>query len=163
MDPVEEIKAAISCHPKASEGGMSRDDLLLFFTIKQGWFSAEEARRIVDKAVELGLLAEEGDGELRMTFSLPSEMDPFFSPSDDLPDRLEGVSVEPPEADVVKMVVERMREAGVDTRKALGEINAVQKRCGLDTEVVALAYAKNLGVEVGDLVEMLKEGLSKGE
>ncbi len=138
----ETIASAFKSKGKRS---MKKSELIMTLTFDLGWFSHEEAKRVVDLALEKGLLM--GNEELTPTFDL----DEVEVPVDFRPD--ESIFSEKP---VFDRIVEEIAEK---TGKSFGEvvamINRRQEELGnlLSVEVVALIVAKELGLDVSKFLD----------
>ena len=124
------LKEAIaSAFRSKGKSSMKRNELIMTLSYDLCMFSPEEAKRIVDLALEKGLLM--GDEELSPTFDL-DEKDVFDKIIDDIAER-----------------------TGKSKREIIAMINKRQEELGnlLSVEVVALLIAKEVGIDVSDYIE----------
>ena len=119
-------------------------------SLERGWFSPDQAKRLVDVATGQGLLARE-DEHLVCTFdpdevTLPDE----FEPDDD-------ILVDP---SPFERLLARIVESGVEKRTAVAEINDLQRRLGISVEAAAATYAVTNGIDVSEEAAAARESFS---
>ena len=124
------LKDAIaSAFRSKGKSTMKRNELIMTLSYDLCMFSPEEAKRIVNLALEEGLLV--GDEELSPTFDLE-------------------------EKDVFDRIVESIEEkTGKSKGEIIAMINRRQEELGnlLSVEVVALLIAKEFGVDISNYIE----------
>ncbi len=140
-------KTIASAYKSKGKRKMDRRELTYTLSFDLKFFSHETSKRVVEQAERKGIL-HEVDGLLEPSFELDEEkIEPDFKPdvnrifSDDtLFDRIVG-----------RIVL----ETGKDRASVIAEINQKQLQLGniLDIEVVALIYALESKIYVGDFIE----------
>jgi hypothetical protein len=135
---------------------LSEKEFVQFASYRLSWFKPTEAQRLLRVAQDLKLVELRG-GSLTPGFDLASVEVPMdFRPS---PGILEGV---PPVQDLFLTALNRVVDrTGADRRSVVAAINAIQERMDVHVEVAALIYAREVGVDVSDLVEPVREAIAK--
>ncbi len=131
---------------------MSRSELTYFMSFDLKWFSHDMSRRVVERAIEKGLLIEEGD-KLTPAFDVST----VEIPVDFKPDS--GVLDKP---SVFEEIVEEiMAKTGMSRNEVISEINDFQGRLeGLvDAEVVALLVARMNGIDISGYIEEVEKAV----
>ncbi len=131
---------------------MSRSELTYFMSFDLKWFSHDMSRRVVERAIEKGLLIEEGD-KLTPAFDVST----VEIPVDFKPDS--GVLDKP---SVFEEIVEEiMAKTGMSRNEVISEINDFQGRLeGLvDAEVVALLVARMYGLDISGYIEEVEKAV----
>ncbi len=136
------IAAAFKAKGKRS---MSKSELTYFMSFDLKWFSHDSSRMVIKKAIEKGLLVEEGD-ELKPTFDITSiEIPVNFKPD------LSAI-----ESSTFEEIIEEITlKTGMDKKEVISEVNILQEKLGglVDVEIVALIIAKKYGVDVEKYIE----------
>lgn len=162
MDPRDELKAVIAKYAHV-EGEGSLDNMAFFFSLTQRWFTMAESKRLINKALELGLLEEHGEN-LRATFDVNNlDLPAVFNPSKNLPKVIADIApaAKSDEDDLLMKIVSRIRDVtGRDVKSTMGDINREQKKTGFVIEVAALMVAKYHKAEVNDLISEVEALLS---
>lgn len=128
---------------------LAPSEFVVAVSLDREWFSPDQAKRLVDVAVDEGLL-ERTEDALVPTFD-PAGVDvpEEFVPDADL---LE-------ERSIFERVLERLVEDGADKRTAVAGINALQADLALTIEAAALLYAHREGLDVTGLADRAIEDL----
>jgi hypothetical protein len=120
---------------------MAKSDLTYLLSFDFKWFSHSMSKRVVEEAIKSGLLTF-NEGKLEPTFDLKS----VEVPLDFKPDirRIFKFSVFD---ELVDLISDRMEKSKVEV---VAEINKMQEKFSglLSAEIVALIYAKSVGVDV---------------
>ena len=140
------------------EGGrpLSEKEFVQFASYRLGWFKPTEAQRLLRVAQDLKLV-ELRQGSLTPTFDVAAVDVPMdFRPAPGILERA------PPAQDLFLATLDRIVErTGTDRRTAVAAINAVQERMDVHVEVAALVHARELGVDVSDLIGPVRDAIAK--
>ena len=146
-----------SLYKRKSKAVISARDLELLASMELRWFEPADARKLIARAIQLGLL-EETTGGLKATFDIGSLEIPLgFKPSTELLSGLE----ENNESLFMQMVNQISMATGLSPEKVTAEINERQKKTEdyITLEVLALLYGKTKGVEMDRFVPIIKKQL----
>lgn len=120
---------------------MNESEFIVVLSLEREWFSADQAKRVVDIAAGEGLL-ERGDGQLRAMFDPAAvEFPEGFEPDEDV---LRGRSA-------FERLLDRIVDRGVDKRTAVAEINKLQADLAVSIEAAAALYARQNGIDATDI------------
>lgn len=117
---------------------LAESEFVVALSLDRDWFSPDQASRVVELAVDAGLL--ERDGE---------ELAPAFDPEDVpvpggfAPDESMLVERSP-----FELVVDALVAGGVEKREAVAGINRLQAELDVTVEAAAVVYAAREGVDV---------------
>ena len=123
---------------------VTESDFIVDLSMKRGWFTPEQARRVVDVAISEGLV-ERGDADSLVATFEPREVS--------IP---EGYT---PEESVVQRrstfehVLDALTDAGHEKQEAVAAVNRLQSDLGLTVEAVGVLYARRQGIDVDALAE----------
>ena len=132
---------------------LAESEFVVALSLDRGWFSPDQAKRLVSVAAGEGLLAQEGS-ELSPTFDVGSvEIPERFTPEESL---LQGRSV-------FEQVLDACVEAGEEKREAVAGINALQRSLAVTVEAAAVLYAYRQGTNVCSAAERACTELLNGE
>jgi len=132
---------------------LAESEFVVALSLDRGWFSPDQAKRLVSVATGEGLLAREGS-ELSPTFDVGSvEIPEGFTPEESL---LQGRSV-------FEQVLDACVEAGEEKREAVAGINALQRSLAVTVEAAAVLYAYRQGTNVCSAAERACTELLNGE
>jgi len=145
----ETIASAFRSKGKSS---MKKSELIWTLSLDLGWFSHEDARKVVELALERGLLIE--NDELRPAFNL----DDVEIPIDFKPDPSKIFSNQPVFDRIVQEIAEK---SGRSVGEVIAMINKRQEELGnlLSVEVVALIIAKELGIDISKYIDEVEREL----
>ena len=145
----ETIASAFRSKGKSS---MKKSELIWTLSLDLGWFSHEDARKVVELALERGLLI--GNDELRPAFKL----DDVEIPIDFKPDPSKIFSNQPVFDRIVQEIAEK---SGRSVGEVIAMINKRQEELGnlLSVEVVALIIAKELGIDISKYIDEVEREL----
>ncbi len=136
------IAAAYRAKGKRS---MSKSELTYFMSFDLKWFTHDGSVKVIEKAIEKGLLIEE-NGELVPSFDVSSvEIPVDFKPS------LNALK-----SSIFEEIVEEIAiKTGKEKKEVVAEINSLQEKLEglIDAEVAALVLAKTYNVDVSKYVE----------
>lgn len=128
---------------------MSENEFIVDLSLEWKWFSADQAKRLVDIGAGEGLLERE-DGELRATFDPATvEFPEGFEPDEDV---LRARST-------FERLLDRVVDRGVDKRTAVAEINRLQADLAVSIEAAAALYARQNGIDATDVAERARREL----
>ncbi len=140
------------------EGGrpLSEKEFVQFASYRLSWFKPTDAQRLLRVAQDLRLV-ELQQGSLTPTFDLATVDVPVdFRPPPGVLERA------PPAQDLFLATLNRIAEkTGADRRTVVAGINAVQERMEVHVEVAALIHARELGVDVSDLVGPVRDAVAR--
>lgn len=132
---------------------LAESEFVVALSLDRGWFSPNQAKRLLSVAAGEGLLAQEGD-DLRPTFDVESvEIPEDFTPAESL---LQGRSV-------FEQVLDACVEAGEEKREAVAGINALQRSLAVTVEAAAVLYAHRQGIDVRNAAERACTDLLDGK
>ena len=112
------------------------------------WFTPKEAQRFLAIGLKNGLLSLE-EGIVKPTFDFKAVTIPVnYRPDKD-------ALSEPPEAQpLFPRILSTIAEgAGMDRREIVSKINKAQDRLGVEIEVAGLMVAREVGIDISDLIE----------
>lgn len=138
----ETIAAAFKSKGRCS---MKRSELIWTLSFDLGWFSHDDAKRVVDLALKREILRE--NEELHPTFDL----DDIEVPIDFKPD-LSKILTESVFDQIVQEIAEK---TGKSISEIISLINKKQEELGsiLSVEVTALIVARDLGIDVSRYID----------
>jgi len=121
---------------------LTDSEFVVVLSLDREWFTAEQAKRLVDVATTEGLLDRTADGDLAVTFD-PREVDipEGFSPDDDV---LRQRST-------FERALESLVDAGIEKQEAVAGINRLQSDMGVNVQAAAVVYARRRGVAIEDI------------
>ncbi len=145
----ETIASAFRSKGKSS---MKKSELIWTLSLDLGWFSHEEAKKVVELALERGLLI--GNEELHPTFNLND----VEIPIDFKPDSAKIFSNQSVFDRIVQEIAEK---SGKSVGEVIAMINKRQEELGnlLSVEVVALIVAKELGIDISKYIDEVEREL----
>ncbi|MFW6436906.1 MAG: DUF2240 family protein [Halococcoides sp.] len=120
---------------------MSKSEFVVALSLDRDWFSPDQAERVIDVARSEGLLDLDGD-------TLTIDIDPA---SVDLPEGFVPEESILQQRSTFERVLERVTSAGVEKQSAVAEINRLQGDLAVPIEAAAVVYARQEGVELGEL------------
>lgn len=124
------------------------------------WFSPRDARRFVEAARALGLLApEEGGGRVRPTFDIQSVEVPLDFRIG--PQALDALGAPAGAGVVEELAAAAARARGVPLDRVWGEIRSKESAKGIAASVAALLVAAEAGIEVKPFVSKVREELRR--
>jgi hypothetical protein len=136
---------------------MLAKDLELLASMELRWFEPNDARKLIDSSISLGLLEESSNG-LKPTFDISSINIPIgFTPPKDLISTLEHDE----ESLFIKIVNQITLATSIDAEKVIADINANQVKNNdlLTLEVLAILYGEANGVDMEKFIPMVKSRL----
>ncbi len=146
-------KTIASAFKSKGKKKMDRKELTYTLSFDLKFFSHETSKKVVEHAERRGLL-HEVDGFLHPSFELDEEdVEPDFKPD---------VNRIFSDESVFDRIVDRIvSETGKDRGSVIAEINQKQLQLGniLNIEVVALIYALENGIEVGNFIDEVETEL----
>lgn len=132
---------------QAGRERLGRGKFVVALSMDRGWFSPDQAKRVVDVALGRGLLREE-DGDLVAQF----DPDDVRIPDEFTPD--ESILRE---QSVFEQVLDALLTAGVEKQEAVAAINRLQRDLGVTIEAAAVVYARRKDVDVSDAAPKARE------
>jgi hypothetical protein len=118
-------------------------------SLDRDWFSADQARRVVDLAASEGLVVRDGD-----------ELVARFDPSAvDLPEEFIPEESVLRDRSTFERVLDTIVDSGIEKQEAVGDINAIQADLVVTVEAAAVLYAHRRGLDVSTAAERALEEL----
>jgi hypothetical protein len=147
------LKAAVAV-PFRRAGGrrLGEGDFVVALTMDLGWFSPDQAKRVVDVAAGRGLLAREGE-DVVVEFD-PREVD--------VPEAFEPDESILREQSTFERLLDALVDAGVDKQTAVADVNRRQRELGVTIEAAAILDARERGIDVGDVADAVRADLLDG-
>ncbi|MEF8851650.1 MAG: DUF2240 family protein [Haloarculaceae archaeon] len=129
---------------------LTDSEFVVVLSLDREWFTAEQAKRLVDVATTEGLLERTAEGDLATAFD-PRAVDipEGFSPDDDV---LRQRST-------FERALESLVDAGIEKREAVADINRLQADLGVTVEAAAVVYARRRDVAIEDVARRARGGL----
>ncbi|MFT4921816.1 MAG: hypothetical protein ACI8XM_001023 [Haloarculaceae archaeon] len=119
---------------------LTESKFVVALSLDRDWFSADQAKRLVDVATGEGLLDRDGD-KLIATFDVSSvEVPDDFDPD-------EGMLQE---RSAFEQALDAITSTGEDKQSAVAAINELQQELGVTVEAAAVVYARRQGIDVDD-------------
>ncbi|MDH7509278.1 MAG: DUF2240 family protein [Methanomassiliicoccales archaeon] len=145
---MEEIMTCLALvFKRKGKSVLSEKELVFSVSMDYRWFTPKEAQKLLEIGLKKGLLTKI-DGLIKTTFDYKKVEIPInFKPSKKV---LEDVKEEP---SLFSKILNRITAAGISRREAVARINKIQERLAIDVEVAALAFAKEVGVNIDDLID----------
>jgi hypothetical protein len=132
---------------------LSQSEFVVALSLDRNWFSADQAKRLVDVATGEGLLDRDGD-DLVAQFDVSS----VDVPEDFDPD--EGMLQE---RSAFEQALDAITAAGEDKQSAVAAINELQQELGATVEAAAVVYARRQGIDVDDAAAKVRTELTDDE
>ena len=146
---MEELKKAIAfLFRKKGRDAMTETDFVMSASMDLRWFLPKEAQRLLQICVDAKLLAMT-DGKLTPSFDVASVDVPLdYAPQPSLLDTRVGA------ADLFLKILDRILSVSrLEKKQAISMVNTTQGELDVEVEVAALVVARNLGVDVSDLLD----------
>ncbi|MFC6941434.1 DUF2240 family protein [Salinirubellus sp. GCM10025818] len=123
---------------------VTESDFIVDLSMKRGWFTPEQARRVVDVAISEGLV-ERGDADSLVATFEPREasIPEGFTPEESVVQR----------RSTFERVLDALTDAGHEKQEAVAAVNRLQSDLGLTVEAVGVLYARRQGIDVDALAE----------
>lgn len=128
---------------------MSESEFLVALSLDRDWFSADQAKRVVDVATGEGLLDRTDDDVVASFDTAATEIPDGFVPDESLVQ----------ERSTFERVLDTIVETGIDKQDAVASINRLQSDLGVHLEAAAVLYARQQGLAVERLAERAREEL----
>lgn len=135
------LKVAVAT-PFKQEGKreLVESEFVVALSLDRGWYSPDQAKRLLDRADGEGLVERTGDA-VRATFDPERvEVPESFSPDDSL---LE-------ERSPFERVLDALVAAGAEKQAAVAAINDLQSRLGVTVDAAAVVHARREGLDPSD-------------
>ena len=136
--------------PFKQAGGppLTKQQLVVGLSLHREWFSPDQAKQVVDRAAEEGLLDATETG-FEPTFELAAvDVPRNFSPDESILTRQSPF----------EQILERAVESGLDKRETVATINRLQRKHNITIESAAALYAIKEGIAIGEpLAEIYTE------
>ncbi len=125
---------------------MTVSEFIFSLSLDLKWFSPDQSRVVLEKAVKRGLLKQVND-----TLEPVIDIDSISVPPDFTPDFRKIVEVSPFDIAVDRIVT----KTGKDRKDIVAEINRKYEKYDgmLDAAVIALVIAKDMGIDISDMVD----------
>ncbi|MFT4964946.1 MAG: hypothetical protein ACI9PP_002235 [Halobacteriales archaeon] len=128
---------------------LAESKFVVALSLDRDWFSADQAKRLVDVATGEGLLDREDD-DLIATFDVGSV---------DIPDDFDPNERMLQERSAFEQALDAITSAGADKQSAVAGINELQQELGVTVEAAAVVYARRQGINVEDAAAKTMEEL----
>jgi hypothetical protein len=128
---------------------LGESEFVVALSLDRGWFSPDQASRVVDVAVGQGLLSREGEDLLTAFDPDDVPVPPTFEPDEDLLQ----------EPSPFERVLDALVSEGVEKQEAVADINRLQADLDLTLEAAAVLYARRRGVGVERAAERARAEL----
>lgn len=117
--------------------------------IERDWFTPDEVRRLLERGLEAGELERDGD-HVVPTFEVGEVVVPTgYEPPDDL-------TTERP---TFERMVDTLEADGHDRRRCVAEINELQDSLAVPSDVAAVVYAHERGIDVSAEATRVRRGI----
>jgi len=128
---------------------LGESEFVVALSLDRGWFSPDQASRVVDVAVGEGLLSREGENLLAEFDPDSVPVPPEFQPDEDL---LQDPSP-------FERVLDALVAEGIEKQAAVADINRLQADLDLTIEAAAVLCARREGVGVERAAERARAQL----
>ncbi|MFP4545845.1 MAG: DUF2240 family protein [Methanomassiliicoccales archaeon] len=149
MDNLKRVVAMV--FKRKGKGVLTEKEFVFSASIDFRWFTPKEAQRLLERGIE-GKLLVRTNGFVKPSFDYKEVEIPMdFKPDKEILDAGEEVPLFP-------RILNRISEAtGSQKREVVARINKMQERLEVDIEVAALTIAREMDVEMGDLISPVEE------
>jgi hypothetical protein len=130
---------------------MTESELIVDLSLERKWFSADQAKRLVDIGTGEGLL-ERGDGQIGVTFD-PAAVD--------IPEGFEPEEGVLRQRSTFERLLELIVDHGVEKQTAVADINRLQADLAVSIEAAAALYARRNGIDAADLADRARNELGE--
>ncbi|MFB6309817.1 MAG: DUF2240 family protein [Salinirussus sp.] len=121
---------------------LPESEFVVALSLDRDWFSPDQAKRLIDRAVADGLL-ERTEKTLEPTFDVADvEIPHGYQPDESV---LRGRSA-------FEQLLEAMTAAGLEKRTAVAETNKLQEELGVTLEAAAVIHAQREDVDIREIV-----------
>jgi hypothetical protein len=129
---------------------MEESAFVVTLSLDRGWFSPDQAKRLIDVAVGEGLLERTDEG-LETAFAVEAvEIPEGFAPDEELL----------AERSPFERLLDTIVAEGVEKQEAVARINELQRRLGVTVEVAAVVLARREGIDVEREIPAVRETLT---
>ncbi len=132
---------------------LSETELVAALALERGWVTPDEARDLIERARNDGLLSGEDDA-LSATFDVSD----IAVPADFEPDSAELTDA----VSLFERMVDRVAETGRDRQGVVAGINELQHSLDVSSDAAALLYAHQAGLDVESAASELKREIEQG-
>jgi hypothetical protein len=120
---------------------MTESEFVVALSLDRDWFSADQAKRLVNVAASEGLLDRRED-EVGITFDPLSVAAPDeFEPDEEILQR----------RSTFERLLDELVDAGVEKQTAVAEINQLQAELAVSVEAAAALYCRRQDIDVTEL------------
>jgi hypothetical protein len=130
---------------------MTESELIVDLSLERKWFSADQAKRLVDIGTGEGLL-ERRDGQIGVTFD-PAAVD--------IPEGFEPEEGVLRQRSTFERLLELIVDHGVEKQTAVADINRLQADLAVSIEAAAALYARQNGIDATDLAKRARTELTE--
>lgn len=132
---------------------LAESEFVVAVSLDRGWFSPDQAERLLDVAGGEGLVEFDGD-----------EVVPAFSLDEvHVPDGFEPEESVLRERSAFERVLDTLTEAGYDKQESVAAINQLQGELDVSIEAAAVVYARRQGVAVEEAAARARTELRADE
>ena len=128
---------------------LPESEFVVALSLDRDWFTADQAKRLVDVAAGEGLLEREDDAVTAAFDPMAIEVAADFEPDESVLQQ----------RTTFERILEAVVNSGVEKQTAVAEINQLQADCALTVEAAAALYATQNGIDVTDLATRAREEL----
>lgn len=153
---MEELRRSLAyLFQRKGKNVLSEKELIMSVSMDLGWFSPDDAKRLIDVGLELKLLTKGSEG-LSPTFEYEALTIPIdFSPTRNI---LEVESQEPLLLAIVRNIQDKTNQ---DKTGVMAEINKKQNTLKVDIEVAAILVAKKYDVDISGFLREVESEIFK--
>lgn len=131
---------------------LSETEFVAALALERGWFTPDEARDLIERARNDGLLTGEADA-LSATFDVSD----IAVPADFEPDSAELTEAVP----LFERMVDAVEGTGRDRQGVVAGINELQHSLSVSSDAAAILYAHQSGLDVESAATELKRNLEQ--
>lgn len=130
---------------------LAESEFVVALSLDRGWYSPDQAARVIDIAAGRGLLGRDGD-----TLEPAFDVDEVAIPAGFAPDE---ALLRAPSA--FEQVLDAMVDAGHDKQETVAGINRLQADAGLTIGAAAVLYGRRAGVEMPEAAATARTALTR--
>jgi hypothetical protein len=147
MSELQQILALI--FKRKGKGVLTEKEFVFSASIDFRWFTPKEAQRLLNMGLEKKLL-ERSNGFIKPSFDYKAvDVALDFRPEKDMLTESKPKEDMPLFPTILELI---SRNSGLQRREAVARINKIQERLGVDIEVASLVLARDLDIDISDLV-----------
>lgn len=157
---IDKFKLAIYfVQKKVGKNELKREDFIKILSFENRWLEPSVVDKFINLCLKINLLEKKND-----TFTISFSTKGLEIPVDFeiTPDEVNNYK-EKETKDVFKMIIEKIeKEKGMKRNEIVAEINKLKSKSKYMTiEVVALIYARDIGIDIKEFIPMVEENIMK--